>query len=90
MRLTLLKTPKLVGSPVVGSTLACTTGTWKHTGKLTLSAAVWRRDSKIIAGANRPGACSSQADAGHQITCKVSVKAPAAAAWYRTASVLVR
>ena len=29
-----------------------------------------------------------QADAGHQITCKVSVKDGPQSAWYRTASVL--
>jgi secreted trypsin-like serine protease len=87
VRLTLLKAPKIVGSPVVGSTLQCATGTWKHTGTLALSL-VWRRDSTIIKGANKPKHIVVQADAGHQITCKVSVKAGPQSAWYRTASVL--
>jgi trypsin len=87
VRLKLLKAPRIVGSPVVGSRLQCATGTWKHTGKLSLSL-IWRRDSTIIKGANRPRHTVVQADAGHQITCKVSVKDGPQSAWYRTASVL--
>lgn len=89
VRLKLLKNPKIIGSPSVGKTLQCATGTWKHTGKLTLSL-VWRRDSKIIAGARKPKHSLVAADRGHQITCKVSVKSGPQTAWYRTASVFVR
>ena len=73
----------------VGSTLQCTTGTWKHTARLTHTL-VWRRDSKIIRGAKKPRRTLVAADRGHQITCKVSVKAGPQTAWYRTASVFVR
>jgi secreted trypsin-like serine protease len=89
VRLKLLKTPKIIGSPSVGNTLQCTTGTWKHTAKLTLSL-IWRRDSKIIAGATKPKHTLVAADRSHQITCKVSVKTGPQTAWYRTASVFVR
>jgi secreted trypsin-like serine protease len=87
VRLKLLKAPRIIGSPVVGSTLQCVTGSWKHTGALKLSL-VWRRDSSIIKGANKPKHTVVSADAGHQLTCKVSVKAGPQTAWYRTASIL--
>ena len=89
VRLALLKPPSIIGSPRVGSTLQCTTGSWKHTGKLTHTLA-WRRDSTIIRGAKKPKRTLVAADRGHQITCKVSVKVGPQTAWYRTASVLVR
>jgi secreted trypsin-like serine protease len=89
LRLTLLKAPRITGTAHVGSRLTCTTGTWRHTGKLALSL-VWRRDSTIIRGATKPARTLVAADAGHQITCKVSVKAGPQSAWYRTASILVR
>jgi trypsin len=89
VRLKLLKHPRIIGTPSVGSTLQCTTGAWRHTGKLTHSL-VWRRDGKIIAGAKKPKRTLAAADRGHQITCKVSVKAGPQTAWYRTASVRVR
>jgi trypsin len=89
VRLKLVKAPKIIGSASVGSTLQCTGGTWKHTGKLT-SSLVWRRDSKIIGGATKPKHTVVQADAGHQLTCKVSVKVGPQTAWYRTASILAR
>jgi secreted trypsin-like serine protease len=89
VRLKLLKAPRIIGSTFVGSTLQCTTGSWKHTGKLTHTL-VWRRDSKIIKGAKKPRRTLVSADRGHQITCKISVKAGPQTAWYRTASVFVR
>ena len=89
VRLTLVRAPRIIGAAHVGSTLQCTTGTWKHTGRLT-SSLVWRRDGTIIRGATRGTRTLVQADAGHQITCKVSVKAGPQSAWYRTASMLVR
>ena len=91
VRLKLLTAPKIIGTPSVGSTLQCTTGAWKHTGKLGVTL-VWRRDSTIIAGAaaKKPKRTLVRADAGHQISCKVSVKAGPQTAWYRTASVFVR
>jgi hypothetical protein len=89
VRLKLLKAPRLVGGASVGATLQCTTGSWKHTGTLTHTL-VWRRDGTIIRGAKKPQRTLVAADRGHQITCKVSVKAGPQTAWYRTASVLVR
>jgi hypothetical protein len=89
VRLRLVHAPKIIGAARVGSTLQCTGGTWKHTGKLA-SSLVWRRDGSIIKGATRARRTLVQADAGHQITCKVSVKAGPQTAWYRTASILVR
>jgi trypsin len=89
VRLELLKPPRIVGAASVGSTLQCTTGSWKHTGTLTHTL-VWRRDSTIINGAKKPRRTLVAADRGHQITCKVNVKAGPQTAWYRTASVLVR
>ena len=58
-------------------------------GQLTRSL-VWRRDGTIIKGATRAKHTVEQADAGHQITCKVSVKVGPQTAWYRTASILIR
>jgi hypothetical protein len=89
LRLKLVQAPKIVGAARVGSTLRCTGGTWKHTGKLT-SSLVWRRDGTIIKGATSAKRAVVPADAGHQITCKVTVKVGPQTAWYRTASILVR
>jgi hypothetical protein len=89
VRLRLVQAPKIIGAARVGSTLRCTGGTWKHTGRLT-SSLVWRRDGTIIKGATSPTRTLVQADAGHQVSCKVSVKVGAQTAWYRTSSMLVR
>lgn len=89
VRLQLLKAPEISGATRVGSTLECTTGTWKHTGRLT-SSLVWARDGKVIEGATRARHTLVQADSGHQITCKVSVEVGPQTAWYRTASILAR
>lgn len=89
VRLKLSKAPRIIGSASVGSTLQCTTGSWKHTGKLTHKT-VWRRGSKIIKGATKPKHTLVAADRGKQIACKVSVKVGPQTAWYRTASVFVR
>ena len=89
VRLRLVKAPRIVGTPSVGSTLQCTTGSWTHTTKLTHTL-VWRRDGTIISGASLPKHRVVAADAGHQLTCRVSVKVGPQTAWYRTASVLVR
>jgi secreted trypsin-like serine protease len=89
VRLKLVHAPKIIGTARVGSTLRCTGGTWKHTGKLR-SALVWRRDGKIITGATRARRTVVQGDGGHQLTCKVSVRVGPQSAWYRTASVRVR
>ena len=89
VRLRLVKAPRIVGTPSVGSTLQCTTGTWKHTTRLTHTL-VWRRDGTIIRGASKPRRRVVAADAGRELTCKVSVKVGPQTAWYRTAGVLVR
>jgi hypothetical protein len=89
VRLKLVQAPRVIGAARVGSTLRCTGGTWKHTGKLT-SSLVWRRDGTIIKGATSARRTVEQADAGHQISCKVSVEVGPQSAWYRTASMLVR
>jgi secreted trypsin-like serine protease len=89
VRLKLAKKPKLVGPVAVGSPLVCTTGSWVHTGPLAITVQ-WLRSSTVIKGATRSRRVLVNADAGHQIACKVTVTATGQSAWYRTASRLVR
>jgi hypothetical protein len=63
--------PSASGTPAVGQTLSCSTGSW--TGSPTLSYAYsWLRDGVAIAGATASTYVVQAADVGNGLTCKVT------------------
>ncbi len=65
-----LAPPVVSGSPVVGQSLACSTGTWD--GDPVGFAYRWNRDGAPIAGATGATYAVVTADVGHQLSCTVT------------------
>ena len=63
--------PTLSGTPRVGATIGCSTGSW--TGKPTYAYS-WSRHGTVIAGATSSSYKVPSADAGDTITCTVTAK----------------
>lgn len=62
--------PRISGTPAVGEPLACSTGTWSGTPPV--FAYRWERDGVPIAAATAAGYAVAAADAGHDLTCRVT------------------
>jgi len=67
--------PIAAGTPVVGQTLTCGTGTWGGDGPLSYSYG-WLRNGAPIAGAAAGTYTLTSADAGQQIACSVTARGP--------------
>ena len=63
--------PLISGSPVVGDTLSCSTGTWSGVDTATLTYQ-WLRDGAAIGGATSASYTLTSADQGHSLTCQVT------------------
>ena len=61
--------PTISGTPSVGSTLACSSGTWSNSP--TTYAYRWDLDGSPIAGASTATYVVQPADVGHELTCTV-------------------
>ena len=67
--------PVASGTPAVGQTLSCSTGSW--TGSATLTYAYkWLRDGSAIAGASGSTYVVQAADQGHGLACEVTATNP--------------
>jgi hypothetical protein len=62
--------PTLTGTPKLGQTLACSTGTWSNNP--TSYTYVWLRDGAPIAGQTGSTYVVQSADQGHSISCQVT------------------
>ncbi len=72
--LTSTPTPRIDGSPTVGSKLVAVPGTWKPSGvKLSYQ---WLRDGKAIAGATKSSYTLTASDKGKKISIKVTGSKP--------------
>lgn len=60
--------PAITGTPVVGQTLSCGTGTWDDAASYTRE---WRRDGVPLEGATSASYTLGAADQGQRITCAV-------------------
>jgi Trypsin len=82
--------PRLAGTGAVGSKPTCLAGTWKHSGSLKVSYR-WLRNGNPISGA--PGAKTKRtvgsADAGHALSCRVTVATSSQTASRTTHSISV-
>lgn len=65
--------PVASGTPAVGQTLSCTTGSWTGTPAPTFAYA-WLRDGVAIPGASTSTYVVQAADQGNGLTCKVTAK----------------
>jgi hypothetical protein len=63
--------PAVTGTPKVGQTLTCGTGSWTGSPPPTLTIQ-WLRDGKAIPGATQPTYSVTSADAGHSLSCQVT------------------
>lgn len=63
--------PVASGTPAVGQTLSCSTGSWTGSPAPTYAYA-WLRDGVAIAGASASGYLVQTADQGNGLTCKVT------------------
>jgi hypothetical protein len=62
--------PSLTGTPTVGHTLSCSTGSWS--GNPDSYAYSWLRDGAPIAGQSASGYVVQSADLGHSLACEVT------------------
>lgn len=62
--------PAVTGTPTVGNTLSCTTGTW--TNSPTSYAYQWLRDGSSISGATSSSYALQEADEGEMVSCLVT------------------
>jgi hypothetical protein len=67
--------PAITGTPSVGQTLSCSTGTW--TDSPTSYQYAWLRDVEPIPGATAASYLVTASDAGHDLTCEVTATNPA-------------
>ena len=67
--------PTVAGTPEVGQTLTCGTGTWGGDGPLSYSYE-WLRDGVLLAGQNSTTYLLVTADAGQQVACRVTAHGP--------------
>lgn len=63
--------PAVTGTPTVGQTLSCSTGTWSGTGTITY-AYQWQRDGSNISGATSSTYTLVEADASTSVRCVVT------------------
>ena len=63
-------TPTISGTPTVGSTLACSAGTWSNSP--TIYTYQWDRDGSSIADATTATYTVQSADIGHELACTVT------------------
>jgi hypothetical protein len=63
--------PVVSGTPEVGQTLSCTTGTWTGEGTITY-AYQWRRNGSNISGATSSTYLTDDPDEGAFISCRVT------------------
>ncbi|MBO1752097.1 hypothetical protein J4G33_09805 [Actinotalea sp. BY-33] len=82
-RFTTVPTPKISGTPHVGSTLKATAGTWSPGAQLTYQ---WKRDGRSISGANRSTYRLTASDHARRITVTVTGKRSGYAAASSTSS----
>lgn len=71
--------PVISGSLPIGSTLSSTTGTWSAIGPITYTYQ-WRRGASNITGAISSTYVTVSADAGQNITCRVTATTPVGSA----------
>ncbi|HTU78650.1 MAG TPA: hypothetical protein VMF09_07820 [Solirubrobacteraceae bacterium] len=71
--------PALSGTPVVGDTLSCSTGTWTGTPTPTYSYQ-WLREGAAISGASAGSYTVQGADEGHSLSCTVTASNEAGSA----------
>jgi hypothetical protein len=62
--------PSVTGTPSVGQTLSCSTGTWSNSP--TEYRYAWLRDFEPIPSATAAGYVVTGSDAGHDLTCEVT------------------
>ncbi len=67
--------PVVTGTPSVGQTLSCSTGTWSNNP--TSYQYAWLRDFEPIPGATGASYLVAISDAGHSLTCEVTATNPA-------------
>jgi hypothetical protein len=75
--------PHLSGKPHVGSSLTCNKGTWAWPGPTTFSYQ-WRRGSTRIHGATGVRHRAVKADAGHHLSCVVTLKTASGSSTHAT------
>ena len=82
-----IKAPELVGLPVVGQTLYCSSGEWSNA--LSTYSYTWLRDGVAISGQTESTYTVQEADEGHTITCEVTATNPAGPTSVTTNSIMV-
>ena len=70
--------PAVTGTPTVGQTLTCSTGTWSYTP--TTYAYQWLADGSALAGQTGATHTIAAAEAGHALTCQVTATNPGGSA----------
>jgi hypothetical protein len=65
--------PAVTGTPRVGRTVRCSPGTWTGSATFTFTHG-WRRDGHNIVSVQRRTLRLKKADAGHGISCRVTVR----------------
>lgn len=61
--------PAVTGTPTLGQTLSCSTGTWTKSPSFTYQ---WRRDGSAIAGATASTRVLAAGDVGAKMSCTVT------------------
>jgi hypothetical protein len=81
--------PELSGTPAVGQTLSCSTGSWTGVQPLTFTYS-WLRDGAIFAGASGSTYVVQPADQGHDLACRVTAKNSVASVFSNSRSLKVQ
>ena len=81
--------PVMTGTPEVGQTLSCSSGSWSGNPAPSL-AYEWLRDDAAIPGASSPTYVLQVGDARHELGCRVTATNPAGSISAASGTLLVR
>jgi hypothetical protein len=81
--------PELSGTPAVGQTLSCSTGSWTGLPPLTFTYS-WLRDGSVFGGASGSTYIVQPADQGHDLACRVTAKNRVASVFSNSTSLKVQ
>jgi hypothetical protein len=80
--------PELSGTPAVGQTLSCSTGSWTGVQPLTFTYS-WLRDGSVFGGASGSTYVVQPGDQGHDLACRVTAKNSVASVFSNSKSLKV-
>ena len=67
-----IQAPTITGTPAVGQTLSCSSGTWSPKNQTFTYTYQWNRDGSAISGATSTTYLVDPSDQGHTLTCSVT------------------